>query len=167
MAIILALFTIFILYFSCCHRQTWKNQPVCPDTIVTDANIDQAQYRLFFIRHIDTIYNDTLYSVCYLSPEGDTIRAKLPLQSDPDTTIWVNYYLRNNGDTIIIENHSELFLDSLPVEHSNLFQNRPEMTINESLADSISNKERAVIEEVEQYVKNFQLVRTAKKHSGL
>lgn len=134
-----------------------------PDSVQSYFN----GHRLFFMRHIDTLYTDTLYSVCYLSPQGDTIRARLPFHYEhPDTTIWVNFYLRNNGDTLICDDHSELVLDSLPIHSGDSCRTLPLPSTDISLPDSITHQEQTVISEIQQYLKDYQQLENKKQHEA-
>lgn len=103
-----------------------------------------------FIRHIDTLFNDTLYSVCHIGSNGETIRVRLPvLYENPDTTIWTYFYLRNNGDTILYENNSEA--DNTGA----VFQGKNQC-IGKSINDSITPEEQNVINEIQQYLTDYK-----------
>lgn len=143
---------LIAVFFHMASRQ--KRELLVPDSLQVEGETYYNGYRLFFLRHIDTLYSDTLYSVCYLGPKGDTLRALLPLHyTEPDTTIWVNFYLRNNGDTIICDDSPELS----PV-HS-----KEQLEADTCSFDSISRMEKAVIGEIEQYLLDYQTVNSLKQ----
>lgn len=135
-----------------CRQQTENEVSVPLDCTDEQANEVDNSNRLFFIRHIDTLYNDTLYSVCYLSPDGDTIRTKREFHyENPDTTIWMNFYLRSNGDTIFCEDQSQLSLENSTGVVPN---------------DSITTGARDVITEILQYLKDCEQIRSAKSQKS-
>lgn len=158
------LLLLTIIVFSQCQKSI-EQTAIHPDFVPDSVESYYNGYRLFFLRHIDTLYNDTLYSVCYLGPGGDTIRARVPLIYDqPDTTIWVNFYLRNNGDTLIYDNHFELAPDSLPNHPGEPFQALSVPPADTSLSNTITQKEKAVISEIQQYLEDYQLIEKQKQH---
>lgn len=107
------------------------------------------KFRICFIRHIDTLFNDTLYSVCHIGSDGETIRARLPmLYENPDTTIWTYFYLRNNGDTILYENNPEANNTETGFQGKN-------QCIDKSINDSITPEEQDVINEIQQYLTDY------------
>ena len=57
----------------------------------------------FFVRYIDTLTNDTLYYVCFLGPNGDSIPDRVPVIYENGDTLYYNYYLNNNGDTVLLD----------------------------------------------------------------
>ena len=155
-----------VVIFLCCCRQQ-----VTSPVVHSDFNSDPAKdyyngYQLFFIRHVDTLHNDTLYSVCYLDSAGDTIRAMIPFSyENPDTTIWLNFYLRNNGDTIICDEHSETTISNTSDSQIDTLQ--ISITSEGCRQDSITKEGKAVIAEIQQYLEDYQLVEEQRQNDSI
>lgn len=66
-------------------------------------SVDEPVLPKFFVRYIDTLTNDTLYYVCHLSPDGDSIPDRVPVIYENGDTLYYNYYLNNNGDTVLLD----------------------------------------------------------------
>ena len=81
---------------------------------------EEAAMPKFFVRWIDTLTNDTLYYVCWLSPEGDSIPDRVPVIYENGDTLFYNYYLNNDGDTVLLDytDPSTVLQDSLAVVDS-------------------------------------------------
>ena len=80
-----------------------------PTPVVSEESVSEPELVLepvnpnFFVRYIDTLTNDTLYYVCFLGPNGDSIPDRVPVIYENGDTLYYNYYLNNNGDTVLLD----------------------------------------------------------------
>ena len=91
---------------------------VSEDTVLEPGPVLEPVNPKFFVRYIDTLTNDTLYYVCFLGPNGDSIPDRVPVIYENGDTLYYNYYLNNNGDTVLLDytDPTAELLDSLRQE---------------------------------------------------
>lgn len=65
--------------------------------------MDISNDRTFFMRHIDTVTCDTMYFVCRLGSNGDTIPDFIGVTYPNDSVAYYRYYLNNQGDTVLMD----------------------------------------------------------------
>ena len=73
-------------------------------------NMDTGGNSKFFIRYIDTITLDTMYFVCRIDIHGDTIPDQIEVRYANDSICSYQYYLNNNGDTVLSVSYTHLTL---------------------------------------------------------
>lgn len=117
---------------------------VVPDELdVPEWKLDDTLTKKFFTRYIDTITLDTMYFVCKLSQDGDTIPDQICLTYANDSVAMFRYYMNSMGDTVLLD----YFLQqdklvptdtAFPVTDS-LFRNVKNSVINEDEQRLISD----------------------------
>lgn len=126
-----------------------SSDKIWPEWAIADS-IDKK----FFTRYIDSITYDTMYFVCRMTPEGDTIPDKVYIEYDNDSICSFRYYLNNNGDTVLLDYfHTEIqpsSHDTALLLMDSMFQKSRNSVLNsdeQKLVDDIAN----YLEQIEQH----------------
>lgn len=126
-----------------------KPVPGLPEPVSNDSSLfSDEPVRKFFTRHIDTLTHDTMYFVCMLGSNGDTVPDRIAVTYANDSTAYYRYYLDNRGDTVIMDYLHQQVPDSptTPTEDStdSLF-----MAVKDSL---LGKGEQELITSIENYL---------------
>lgn len=136
------------------NNRARRNSPPAASTFSEDnagSFMDISNGRTFFTRHIDTVTCDTMYFVCRLGPNGDTIPDIIGVTYPNDSVAYYRYYLNNQGDTVL--------MDYL-LQHEQEVPKKPNDTDPDSLflavKDSVMNKdEQTLISAISSYLERI------------